>query len=47
MNLGFNPRLNMKKIKPPRKPIWALCLFRQNEIFSFFSKIKPCIKNKQ
>lgn len=46
-NLGFNPTLNVRKSKPPRKPIWALCLLRQNEVSSFFNKIQPCIKKKQ
>jgi len=43
-NLGFRPKLNLRLPKPPKKPIWALSLNRQNEVVSFLERIKPCIK---
>jgi len=44
-NLGLNPRLNLRKPKPPRKPIFVLTLDKQNEIPIFLRKVNPCIKN--
>ena len=44
--LGFAPKLNLRKPKPPRKPIWALTLGRQKEIKEFMKIINPVIKNK-
>lgn len=41
---GFNPRLNLRRLKPPLKPIWVLNLNRQKEINSFLKRIKPSIK---
>lgn len=44
---GFNPRINLRKPKFPRKYIWVLALNKQKEIDIFLNLIKPCIKNKQ
>ena len=44
--LGLHPRLNLRHPRPPRKPIWALNLGKQDEIKRFLYLINPCIKNK-
>ena len=44
--LGLHPRLNLRHPNPPRKPIWALNLGKQDEIKRFLYLINPCIKTK-
>ncbi len=45
-NLGFNPRINLRKPRIKRyRPIWALTISKKENIKKFIDLVKPCIKN--
>jgi len=42
--MGFHPTFHKRVVRSPCKPIWALCIAKQEEIRLFFARINPCIK---